>query len=137
MRTQLRGQDVLVGEGEGTSAADHPFVQAVRPLLDNFREAYWIAAQSLLELPAAGMTEKALIDRMRKRYRTGLLLGEVRKPEGNSSVTLANAISRFAELDAIERRAASKGKERQVLPGPRHEALRALAERLGIGIVGG
>jgi len=137
VRTRLRGQDVLIGEGEGMVAAEHPFVLAVRPLLDNFREAYWIAAQTLLELPAAGMTEKALIDRMRKRYRTGLLLGEVRKSEGNSSVTLTNAISRFAELEAIERRAGgSKGKERQVLPGPRHEELRALAERLGFGVVG-
>ena len=135
VRTQLRGQDVLIGPGDGTLAVDHPFVVAVRPLLDNFREAYWIAAQTLLELPAAGVTEKALIDRMRKRYRTGLLLGEVRKSEGNSSVTLANAISRFAELEAVERRA-GKGKERQVLPGPRREALAALADRLAAGVIG-
>lgn len=134
VRTQLRGQDVLVGEGEGALVADHPFAIAVRPLLDNFREAYWIAAQTLLELPAAGMTEKALIDRMRKRYRTGLLLGEVRKPEGNSSVTLTNAISRFAELEAVERRA-GRGKERQVLPGPRREELRELAQRLAQGVI--
>lgn len=134
VRTQLRGQGALCGEGEGSLVADHPFVVAVRPLLDNFREAYWIAAQTLLELPAAGLTEKALVDRMRKRYRTGLLLGEVRKPEGNSSVTLTNAISRFAELDAVERRA-GKGRERQVLPGPRREELRMLAERLAAGVV--
>ena len=135
VRTQLRGQDVLVGEGAGTLVADHPFVIAVRPLLDNFREAYWIAAQTLLELPAAGLTEKALTDRMRKRYRTGLLLGEVRKPEGNSSVTLTNAVSRFAELGAVERRA-GKGKERQILPGAKREELRALAERLAAGVIG-
>jgi glycerol-3-phosphate O-acyltransferase len=135
VRIQLRGQDVLVGDGEGALRAEHPFVVAVRPLLDNFREAYWIAAQTLLELPAAGMTEKALIDRMRKRYRTGLLLGEVRKPEGNSSVTLTNAISRYAELEAVERRA-GRGKDRQVLPGPRREELRELAERLAQGVIG-
>jgi glycerol-3-phosphate O-acyltransferase len=132
---QLRGQDVLIGPDDGTLAVDHPFLIAVRPLLDNFREAYWIAAQTLLELPAAGMTEKALIDRMRRRYRTGLLLGEVRKPEGNSSVTLTNAISRFAELEAVERRA-GKGRERQVLPGPRREELSVLAQRLATGVIG-
>ena len=39
---------------------------------------------------------------MQKRYRTGLLLGEVRKPEGNSSVTLGNALNRFAELEFVQ-----------------------------------
>lgn len=134
VRTQLRGQDVIIGADEGTLAMDHPFVSAARPLLDNFREAYWIAAQVLLELPAAGATEKALIDRMRKRYRTGLLLGEVHKPEGNSSMTLANAISRFAELEAVQRRP-GKGKERQLQPGPRLEDLRAVAARIGAGVL--
>ena len=91
----------------------HPFVVTAGAILDNFREAYWIAAQTLLELPEGGLAQKAVIDRMQKRYRTGLLLGEVHKPEGNSSVTLGNALSRFAELECVQVRA-GKGKERMV-----------------------
>jgi len=130
---QLRDQGAL--DADGAPIADHPFVVSVRTLIDNFREAYWIAAQTLLELPEGGMGERALIDRMHKRYRTGLLLGEVHKPEGNSSVTLINALSRFAELEAIERRA-GKGKERQVTLGPRAAELRELAQRIGTGLIG-
>jgi hypothetical protein len=72
---------------------------------------------------------------MQKRYRTGLLLGEVRKPEGNSSVTLGNALSRFAELEYVQLRAA-KGKERTVTRGARFNELAATAQRIGAGVVG-
>lgn len=130
---RLRNQEVL--DGDGAPLAGHPFAVSVRTLIDDFREAYWIAAQALLELPEAGMSERALIDRMRKRYRTGLLLGEVHKPEGNSSVTLANALSRYVEIEAVERRA-GKGKERIVAPGRRAAELRDLARRIGDGLIG-
>jgi glycerol-3-phosphate O-acyltransferase len=130
---QIRAQGAL--DADGAPIADHPFVVSVGTLIDNFREAYWIAAQTLLELPEAGMSERALIDRMHKRYRNGLLLGEVHKPEGNSSVTLANALSRYAELEALQRRA-GKGKERHVTLGPRAEELRDLAQRIGTGLIG-
>jgi glycerol-3-phosphate O-acyltransferase len=113
----------------------HPFVITVRSILDNFREAYWIAAQVLLETPDAGLAQKAVIERMQKRYRTGLLLGEVRKPEGNSSVTLGNALNRFAELDCVQLQA-GKGKERLVVRGPHFGALGATAARIGAGVIG-
>ncbi len=120
----------------GNDALDHqhPFVATVRALLDNFREAYWIAAQVLLELRDDGLPQKAVVERMQKRYRTGLLLGEVRKPEGNSSVTLGNAINRYAELEYVRVRA-GKGKERLVQRGPGFEALAAAAARIGAGVV--
>jgi glycerol-3-phosphate O-acyltransferase len=123
----LSGDDVL--------DAQHPFVVTVRAILDNFREAYWIAAQVLLDLPESGLTQRAAIERMQKRYRTGLLLGEVRKPEGNSSVTLGNAVSRFAELEWVQVRA-GKGRERMVTRGAKFDALAATAERIGAGVVG-
>jgi glycerol-3-phosphate O-acyltransferase len=120
----------------GNDALDpqHPFVATVRALLDNFREAYWIAAQVLLELRDDGLPQKAVVERMQKRYRTGLLLGEVRKPEGNSSVTLGNTINRYAELEYVRVRA-GKGKERLVQRGPGFEALAAAAARIGAGVV--
>jgi glycerol-3-phosphate O-acyltransferase len=134
-----RVRDYLVADGalseEGALDAQHPYGATVRAILDNFREAYWIAAQALLETPETGMAQKAVLERMQKRYRTGLLLGEVHKPEGNSSVTLGNALNRFAELDCIQLRA-GKGKERVVARGARFDALAATATRIGAGVVG-
>jgi glycerol-3-phosphate O-acyltransferase len=129
----------LVGEGaldaDGQLDVQHPFVVTVRALLDNFREAYWIAAQAMIELPENGQSQKALLERVRKRYRTGLLLGEVRKAEGHSSVTLDNACNRFAEMECVQIRAA-KAKDRMVMRGPRFAELASVAERIGTGVVG-
>ncbi len=119
---------------DGQLVTDHPLTVTMGGLLDNFREAYWIAAQTLRELPETGLPQRAVLDRMSKRYRAGLLLGEVRKPEGNSSVTLGNAISRFAELDVIQVRA-GKGRDRQVDRGPRFAELSALLARIGGGVI--
>jgi glycerol-3-phosphate O-acyltransferase len=135
-----RVQAYLMDEGalagaDGPLDPQHPFVVTVRSLLDNFREAYWIAAHALLEVPDAGQAQTALLERMQKRYRTGLLLGEVRKPEGNSSVTLGNALNRFAEVECVHVRA-GKGKERLVTRAARFGALAAMAERIGAGVVG-
>ena len=50
-------------------------------------------------------------------------------------MTLGNALSRFAEFEAIQRRA-GKGRDRHVTPGPRAAGLAALAERIGAGLIG-
>jgi glycerol-3-phosphate O-acyltransferase len=113
----------------------HPFVVPVRAILDNFRETYWIAAQTLLELGDQPRPQRAMLESMQKRYRTGLLLGEVRKREGNSSVTLGNALNRFAELECVQLRA-GKAKERAVARGPKFDQLGAIAQRIGDGVVG-
>jgi hypothetical protein len=131
----------LIAEGALTEPGDildrqHPFVVTVAAILDNFREAYWIAAQAVLELRDGGLPQKAVLDRIQKRYRTGLLLGEVHKPEGNSSVTLGNALNRFAELECVQVRS-GKGKERTVLRGARFDALPTIAARIGAGVIGG
>ena len=132
--TYLREVDALGGPDGDQLEAPHPFVATVTALLDNFREAYWIAAQALLELPETATAQKAVLERLQKRYRAGLLLGEVRKPEGNSSMTLGNALSRFAELECLTLRA-GKGRERQVSRGPRFLELAELAERIGASII--
>lgn len=130
-------REALAAEGalaDGQLVADHPLTVTMRGLLDNFREAYWIAAQALRELPENELPQRAVLDRMTKRYRAGLLLGEVGKPEGNSSVTLGNAISRFAELEVIQVRA-GKGRDRLVGRGTRFEELTALISRIGGGLI--
>src|SRR5262249_44440621 len=64
---------------------EHPLIRGVGGLLDNFCEAYWVTARTLTQLnDDGGLPQKAVIDGVRKRYTTGLLVGEVRLPEGNS-----------------------------------------------------
>lgn len=126
-----------VGAMTSTSSVldlQHPFIGPVRGALDNFREAYWIAAQTLLERLDERRGQKAILESMQKRYRTGLLLGEVRKPEGNSSVTLGNALNRFAELECVQLWP-GKGRDRAVGRGAKFDTLPSIAARIGAGVV--
>jgi hypothetical protein len=114
--------------------ADHPFVRSTIGILDNLRESYWVAAHALAALPETTVARKAVLERMGKRYAAGLLLGEVRKPEGNSSVTLENALSRYAELGCVRIRP-GKGREKLVERGERFADLAAITERIAPRIV--
>ncbi len=126
----LRAEAVLTESDQGGFATDHPFVASVSGLLDSLRESYWVAAQVLMGLPEGGVSQQALIERMQRQFKTALLLGEVRKPEGNCSVTLRNGLSRFVELDSI-RIHPGKGRDRVVTRGPRFSELTTIAERIG------
>ena len=109
---------------------DQPFVVCTAGSLDNFGEAYWITAQVIERLDPAGMPYKALLDAIRKRYDAGLLLGEVCKPEGNSTVTVGNVLSRYAELGLITIGRAARERDRVVTRGPRFEDLGGIEARL-------
>jgi hypothetical protein len=87
-----------------------------------------------MSLREEGAPRKTVVERLHKRYRTGLLLGEVRKPEGNSSVTLNNALSRYVEVGCVaeERR---KGKDPSVVRGPEFGKLGTMADRILAGVV--
>jgi glycerol-3-phosphate O-acyltransferase len=100
-------------------------------ILDSFREAYWIVAKTLLDLDAGGCTYKAAIARMQKSFTMHQLLGQTRRPEGNSAVTFANALNRFAELGFISLvRRGRGGREQVVLPGDATAELALLERRL-------
>jgi hypothetical protein len=110
----------------------HPMMEATVNVLQNFREAYYLAARTLVdELGENGGAEKALLTDMRKSFLTSVTLGEVSKPEGASEVTLRNALSRYQEMGFIrmEMRGRS-GKERWWMPGESFEELGALASSL-------
>jgi hypothetical protein len=131
LRQDLRAEGVLVGnDGEETLAKDHPLVDTTRSLLDNFREAYWVAATVLMSLPEERFTRGVVLERMHARYETGLLLGEVTKPEGNSRVTLGNTLSRFAEIDCIKIESADKAKDSTIQRGACFGDLLPVAERI-------
>src|SRR5690606_32021169 len=100
-------------------------------ILDSFREAYWIVAKTLLDLEAEGFPYKAAIARMQKSFTMHQLLGQTRRPEGNSAVTFANALNRFAEMGFITLgRRGRGGRERVVLPGAALADLAVLERRL-------
>ena len=110
---------------------EHPLVRSTAGLLDNFGEAYWVTARTLAQLDDdGGRPQKAVLEATRKRYTTGLLVGEVRRPEGNSTVTLGNAVSRFAEIGCITISAGAKGREHVIRRGPRFDDLTRIEQRL-------
>jgi len=119
---------IAAGNGD-TANAEHPLFRSTSGMLDNFCEAYWMTAQTLARLVDGGTSQKALVDAIRKRYNAGLLLGEVHKPEGNSMVTLGNAVNRFTEIEFIVA-TAGKGRDRSLRRGPQFGELAAVERRL-------
>jgi glycerol-3-phosphate O-acyltransferase len=120
---------MLAGDGDAVNP-EHPLMRATADLLDNFREAYWITARTLAQLGDAGMPQKSLLEQARKRYATSLLLGEVRRPEGNTLVTLGNALNRYAEVGFVSIARSAKGRDRIVRRGPAFAELPRLEARL-------
>ena len=111
-------------------------------MVDNFREAYWIAARACaMHIGEEGLPEKTLAALYRKDYEAALLLGETSRPEGATVVMFSNALSRFRELgfidfEAIPRRRgrAKASRERRVVRGPQAGTLDAFVEALGRGV---
>jgi glycerol-3-phosphate O-acyltransferase len=130
----FRREGVFAGDG-ATANLDHPLMQLLARVIDNFHEAYWITARTLTRIEAAGMSEKALRNAIRKGYETALLLEDVRKREGSSTITIGNALSRYAEMGFIEMQETARPRERRVGRGPRFGELDALLERLRSAVV--
>ena len=99
LRQVLKAEGVL-RESEGLNF-DHPFTVTVLAVLDPFREAYWVTARALREIEE-GATRKTILGRAGEFHASGLLMGEVRKPEGSSVVLFTNALKRFAEIGIVE-----------------------------------
>jgi glycerol-3-phosphate O-acyltransferase len=127
LREALDAEGVL--DSTGNVQIEHPFVPTATGILDNFREAYWVVAQLLCESSGDGMAQKLFVDRAQKQYRTAVLLGELRKPEGASSVTIVNALSRFAEIECVEIRG-ERSRDRTLWRGKRFDDLGEIVRRL-------
>ncbi len=123
---------------DGRVDPEHALVRTTSAILQNFREAYWIAARVLHGLAEGGQSKGALVEEMQRIYRAQLLLGVARKPEGNTTVTLENALNRFEELGfgVFEKRGRG-GRELWVSRGPAFADLvnleHRLAASLGVG----
>jgi len=121
------------GAMEGDVAVvEHPVIRATAGLLENFREAYLVAARTVASQKEWPIAQAALLQRMRRQFATSLLLGEVHKPEGNSTAIFGNALSRLAELGHVAVvRGGRGGRERLIESGAAFERLPELIRRLG------
>jgi glycerol-3-phosphate O-acyltransferase len=112
---------------------DHPVVRATSGLLENFREAYLVAARTIAAQEEWPIARAALLERMRRQFATSLLLGEVHKPEGSSMMSFGNALSRFAELGHVKVvRAGRGGRERWVERGQSYDRLSELIRHFDV-----
>jgi glycerol-3-phosphate O-acyltransferase len=124
-----REQGALVGD---QVVPEHALVRATSGILENFREAYLVAARTVAGQAEWPIAYAALTQRMQRQFRTSLLLGEVEKSEGNSVMTFGNALSRLAELGHVEvTRRGRGGRERWVDRGPAFAGLAELIRRFG------
>ncbi|TMB52829.1 MAG: hypothetical protein E6J56_14975 [Deltaproteobacteria bacterium] len=115
-----------------TVVGDHAVIGATASLLENFREAYLVAARTVAAQKEWPIAQTALLQRMRRQFATSLLLDEVRKPEGNSTAIFGNALSRLAELGHVATvRRGRSGRERSIEPGADFDRLPELIRRLG------
>jgi glycerol-3-phosphate O-acyltransferase len=110
---------------------DHAVLRTTAGILDNFREAYWVTVRTVALQHDWPLSQKSLVQRLRRAFSTGLLLGDVHKPEANSTVTYQNALSRLQELRCLAVDSRTRGsREPRLEPGAAFDQLRALAERL-------
>jgi len=110
---------------------EHAALRATSELLENFREAYLVTARTIASQQEWPIAQPALLQRIRRQFRTSFLLGEVRKPEGNSVITFGNALSRLAELGhVVVSRRGRGGRERWIERGPAYDRLPDLLRHL-------
>ncbi len=110
----------------------HPLVPPTVNALENFREAYYVAARSALDLPeATGLSEKALLAEIRKEHQAGVVVGEVTKPEGASNEIFRNALNRYVELGYVRTEQRGRGgRDRWYLRGERYAELEPFVDLL-------
>ncbi|MFN2378426.1 MAG: 1-acyl-sn-glycerol-3-phosphate acyltransferase [Candidatus Binatia bacterium] len=104
---------------DGELVDSNPLVAALLNVLQNFREAYYVVALTILQrLVPDGLAQKALLEEIRKYYKMSLLLGEVTKPEGGGDVTLRNALNRLTEMGFVRTEKRGRGgKDVRILRG--------------------
>jgi len=125
----LEGENVRVN---GRVDRDHPALRVTAGILENFRQAYHIAARTITLQDDWPMTRSALLSRIRRAFTVAQILGDATKPEANSTVTYGNALNRFAELGYVTLSSDGRSpRDPQVRPGPAYEGLADLVRRLG------
>jgi glycerol-3-phosphate O-acyltransferase len=126
VRKYLRDRGALV---DGRGVAGHPILRTTAGIVENFRQAYRTVARTLAGESEWPVTEKAALARIRRAFSVGGLLGEVSKPEANSTVLVKAAMDRFADMGFIAI-AAEGRKDRTLTQGPASPELATFIQRL-------
>ncbi len=131
--TEFRSAGAI--DATGRLDPQHVLVEATAGVLDSFHEPYFIVAQVLSQLEPQGASEKTIRDRIAKLYKASFLLGAVRKPEGQSSITLGNALQRYIGAGYVAvatppRRRLPRARDRWIVPGAEHASLGETGDRL-------
>jgi glycerol-3-phosphate O-acyltransferase len=113
---------------------EHIVIRVTAGILENFREAYLVAARTVAAHQEWPVKQPDLIQRMRREFATSLLLGEAHRPEGNSIVTFGNALSRLVELRHVAEARRRGTRDRWIEPGPAYDRLPELTQRLRSGV---
>ena len=113
---------------------EHIVIRVTAGILENFREAYLVAARTVASQQEWPVKQPDLIQRMRREFATSLLLGEAHRPEGNSIVTFGNALSRLVELRHVAEARRRGTRDRWIEPGPAYDRLPELTQRLRSGV---
>jgi glycerol-3-phosphate O-acyltransferase len=112
---------------------DQIVIRVTAGILENFREAYLVTARTLAAQEEWPIKQPDVIQRMRREFATSLLLGEAHKPEGSSTVTFGNALSRMVELRHVAVAHRRGTRDRWIEPGPAFDRLPELTQRLRSG----
>jgi len=120
----------------GAVVDTNPLTAALMNVLQNFREAYYVVALTILHrLGSDGLPQKTLLEEIRKYYKTCLLLGEVTKPEGAGDATLRNALNRFTEMGFVRAEARGRGgRDSRMVRGANWDALEAFVLALEVSL---
>jgi len=122
----LRDRGAIV---DGRGMAGDLILRTTAGIVENFRQAYRTVARTLAAESEWPVTEKAALARVQRAFSVGALLGEVSKPEANSTVLVKAAMARFAEMGFIAIGAEGR-KDRTLTQGPHHPDLVTLIQRL-------
>lgn len=108
-----------------------PVVRALGGILENFREAYWIAARACEQLGEEPVAESEWIAMVGRSYEAARLLGEVVRPEGANPIVFKNATNRLIELDCLVREGGRRPKDKKIRRGSNQQEISRIARRLG------
>ncbi|MFP6663069.1 MAG: 1-acyl-sn-glycerol-3-phosphate acyltransferase [Deltaproteobacteria bacterium] len=123
------------GVGFAGRGASVPLVRALGSILENFREAYWIAARAIGQLGEESVPDAEWMQQIGRSFDAARLLGEVVRPEAANPIVFKNATSRFAEMGllTIEKGRTSRDQRiRRIVDAPETAAV---LRRLGAGLL--
>jgi glycerol-3-phosphate O-acyltransferase len=119
-----RSDEQLVATEKG-----HTYLNFLAEQTRSIIEAYYAAFTALLAAEEEELTAKQLEKLASEHFERASLLGEVRRREGMHAVTFRNALELLERRGVLATRTPEKG-ERLYGPGPAHEELVGLRERL-------